>query len=83
MAFATSALNAAVESSNGTFDAMSQRGKGERNRTAKASGTDNSFKKPKPYPNNPNRVFGKDSDGKTKFYPKPEGFDEFWASKRK
>ncbi len=82
LALATSMLNTAAEISDGHFDAMGQRGKGERNQTAKASGTDNPFKTLKPDPNNQNKVLGKDSNGKTKSYPKPQGFDEYWTSKK-
>ena len=58
-----------------------KKGKGERNQTSKASGTDNPFKKMKPDPKNANRVLIKDANGKSKSVAKPDGFDAYWKSK--
>jgi hypothetical protein len=56
-------------------------GLGERGKTAKPSGTDNPFKKMKPDPDDPGRVKYKDENGKTKWKPKPPGFDDWWQKK--
>ncbi len=57
------------------------RNKGERNLVGFPAGTPNEFKKMKPDPNNPDRVFMKDPNGKTISKAKPNGFDEFWKNK--
>jgi RHS repeat-associated protein len=55
---------------------------GERNRTAKPSGTENPFKHMKPHPTDPKKVQTKDKDGKKVDKPKPQGFDDYWNSKK-
>ncbi|EHO14632.1 MULTISPECIES: hypothetical protein [Myroides] len=58
-------------------------GKGEKGWAAKASGTNNEFKKYKPDPKNPGKTLfkpNKDSEWKPK--KAPEGFWEWWNKKR-
>lgn len=57
--------------------------KGERNKTAKPSGTNNPYKHMKLDPNNSGRVLTKDSNGKEKSIAKPEGFDDHWNGKKR
>ena len=57
-------------------------GKGERGRTAKESGTNNPYKKFKPDPNNPDRIKGKDENGKTVTKTRTPAFDDYWNNRR-
>jgi RHS repeat-associated protein len=59
-------------------------GKGERNYAGSSQGTSNPFKHMTPHPTDPTKVLVKDSQtGKTITKAKPDGFDEYWASKTK
>lgn len=70
-----------VSPQQGKASSSSLQMKGERNRTGKASGTDNPFKKLKPDPKKPGNVIMKDANGKTISKKSPEGFNEYWEKK--
>jgi RHS repeat-associated protein len=58
--------------------------KGERNQAGSAGGTNNPFKKLKPDPDKPGHVLEKNSHtGKTISKPAPDGFWEWWYSKKR
>ncbi len=57
-------------------------GKGERNRTAKPTGTNNPYKHYKEHPTNPNLIITKDQNGKDVIKPKPADWDAYKKNKQ-